>query len=122
MNIFTWLVLGHLVGDWVLQNDWMAKGKRQGLVTGAGMVHFIVYTVTCLVAAWLAGVQRQNAALYLGLALFIFVTHWLTDATDIVDFWMRSYRQTNIPMVRMMVDQSFHLIILGGLAAWLAAL
>ncbi len=44
MNLFSWLLVGHLVGDWVFQSDWMAQGKRQGLVTPAGMVHFVVYT------------------------------------------------------------------------------
>lgn len=55
MTTFAWLVIGHLVGDWVAQNDWMAKGKRLGLVNAAGLAHFSIYTAAVLAAGWLSG-------------------------------------------------------------------
>ncbi len=112
MNLFTWLLIGHLVGDWLLQNDWMAKGKKQGLITLPGMVHFAVYTIVVTGAVWLSGHWTASPLYYFILGAFIFVTHWIVDATDIVDRWMRFYRQSNLPMVRVMVDQTFHILTL----------
>jgi uncharacterized membrane protein len=116
MNMFTWLVMGHLVGDWLLQNDWMAKGKKQSLFTTAGMAHFVIYTLTVMVTFWLAAGSTVSLVGYVLVALVVFVSHWLTDATDVVGAWIRLMRQTDIPMVRIMVDQTFHLIILAGIA------
>ena len=47
MTMFSWLLLGHLLGDWLLQNDWMAQGKRQGFFTLAGLIHFTIYHSQC---------------------------------------------------------------------------
>lgn len=119
MNTFSCLVVGHLVGDWLLQNDWMAKGKRQGLVTAAGMAHFAIYTLAVLAAlALFHGAALPLDAYGLAAAL-VFVSHWLVDATDIVDGWMRLLRQTNLPLVRLMVDQTFHILVLAAVPALL---
>jgi hypothetical protein len=109
MNIFTWLLLGHLLGDWVLQNDWMARGKKRGLLTLAGMTHFTIYTLTLLTMLWLAGVMQSNPTFYIGLSLAIFASHWLVDATDVVERWMNFYCQSKVEIVRIMVDQTLHL-------------
>ncbi|MCP4710325.1 MAG: DUF3307 domain-containing protein [Planctomycetes bacterium] len=116
MNTFTWLLIGHLVGDWVLQNDWMARGKKHSLVTLAGMVHFAVYTAVISGAFWLSDAGDKSLALYLILGIVIFVSHWLIDATSVVDKWMRFYRQSNLTMVRVMVDQTCHILILAAIA------
>lgn len=116
MNLFTWLVLGHLVGDWLLQNNWMAQGKRQALVTLAGLVHFSIYTVSVMLAFWLASQTLPTHANLLLLGALVFCSHWLIDATNLVDQWMRLLGQTNIPMVRLMVDQTFHIVILALIA------
>ena len=115
MSLFSWLLMGHFVGDWLLQNDWMARGKRQGLFTRAGMVHFTIYTSVIVATFMMADPNRGNPLLLLGVGGFIFVTHWFVDATNAVDNWMRLYQQTNITMVRVMVDQTFHLLALAGL-------
>ena len=44
MNIFAWLFVGHMVGDWLLQNDWMARGKKTGMFALPGLVHYSIYT------------------------------------------------------------------------------
>jgi hypothetical protein len=118
MNTFTWLVLAHLMGDWVLQNDWMAKGKRKQLLGMAGLVHAAGYALTVLGACWLSGLRGGHPALYPALGGTIFLTHWLIDGTGLVETWMRFYRQSDLEMVRVMVDQTLHLLIL----AWLALL
>lgn len=117
MNTFSWLVIGHLVGDWLLQNDWMAKGKRRGLVTAAGMTHFAIYTLSILAALALFHGAALPPRSYGLAAALVFATHWLVDATDIVDAWMRLCRQTKVPLVRLMVDQTFHFLVLAAVPA-----
>jgi hypothetical protein len=114
MNAFTWLLMGHLVGDWLLQSNWMAMGKKNGLVTLAGMVHFATYTAVTTGALWLSGVTENKPAFYLILsAIIIFVSHWLLDTTDIVKLWMHFYGQgRSKKFVQVMVDQTFHLLVL----------
>ena len=112
MNTFTWLIIGHLVGDWLLQNDWMATDKRKGLLTSAGMTHFIIYTVITMGAFWLAQGEKIRGSLFLGLTLLVFVSHWLIDATSLVDYWIRVYRQSDKAIMRIMVDQTLHLLVL----------
>lgn len=117
MNIFTWLFLGHLVGDWLLQSDWMARGKRQGIFTAAGMVHFATYTAVMIGILWLLGDQGVGQGLLVG--SIIFISHWLIDATNLVQWWMRFYGQRDQAVVRLMIDQTWHLVVLGLLVPFL---
>lgn len=112
MNIFTWLLIGHLVGDWLLQNDWMAKGKRQGFLTMPGTVHFAVYTSILMTTLHFSGATNKGLSFVLTLGVLIFVSHWLTDATDVVQGWMRFYQQTQLEQVRLMTDQILHILVL----------
>jgi hypothetical protein len=112
MSAFAWLVLGHLLGDWVLQNDWMARGKKRQLLGGAGLVHAAGYTLTILGACWLSGCRGRQSVFYLGFGSLIFLSHWLIDGTRLVERWMRLYRQTDAPVVRLMVDQTLHVLVL----------
>ena len=115
MSVFCWCLIGHLVGDWLLQNDWMATGKRTGLFTWPGLLHFVVYTLSILAVLWLSQAVPKQMAIYISLGLTIFISHWLIDATNIVTIWMRFWGQRNQTMVRVMVDQTLHLLILAGI-------
>ena len=116
MSVFSWLLIGHLVGDWLLQNDWMAKGKRKSLLTTAGMAHFAIYTLAVTSTLLISDLKGKEPIFILATIILIFVSHWLVDATNIVDQWMRFYQQSNLAIVRIMVDQTLHLLILAGLA------
>lgn len=52
MSLFGWLFIGHLIGDWLLQNDWMAKNKQRSLFTIAGFTHFAIYTFCMMLMLW----------------------------------------------------------------------
>jgi hypothetical protein len=112
MNTFVWLLIAHLLGDWLLQNDWMARGKKQGFFTRAGILHCCIYTGAALGGLWLSGVRDRSAAYYLLAGAGVFVSHWLVDAGDVAARWMRWYRQSNLEMVRVMVDQTLHVLVL----------
>jgi len=113
MDMFSWLLLGHLLGDWLLQNDWMARGKRQRLITLAGMAHFITYTIMILIMIWLYNQYSLNLSLAVAVGGIVFVSHWLIDATNLVQIWMRFYGQSDRELMRIMVDQTLHLLMLG---------
>jgi hypothetical protein len=117
MTTFAWLFIGHLVGDWLLQNDWMAKGKKQGIVTTAGLVHLMIYTLVMLCVFRLSGVADKSFTIYLIVGAVVFVSHWLIDCTSLVDHWMLFYHQSRTEIVRLMVDQTLHLLILAVLVA-----
>lgn len=112
MNTFTWLLIGHLVGDWLLQNDWMAKGKKRGFFTLAGWTHFTIYTLAVTMAFWVSDMTNYSLTFYLLFSCLIFTSHWLIDTTNLVEGWIRFYRQSNLTMMRIMVDQTFHLLVL----------
>ena len=116
MDIFAWLLVGHLVGDWLFQNDWMATGKKQKFFSWAGVSHFVIYTMTVVFTIYLFGVGRYNPAFYLILGLLVFISHWIIDGTRIVDIWIQLYRQTDSVMMRVMVDQTLHILVLAVLA------
>lgn len=116
MTVFSWLLIGHFLGDWMLQNDWMARGKKEGVLTAPGLAHFSVYTAVTMVALLIAGIGDKGALFVGATAILIFASHWLIDSTPLVDSWMKIYRQSDIAMVRVMVDQTFHLLVLVGIS------
>ncbi len=117
MTIFDWLVVGHLIGDWLLQNDWMAKGKRTSPFNFPGFIHYSIYTATIILLLVLAGVRDKPFMFYLVWIVIIFGVHWMLDASRLVDTWMRFARQTQREMIRLMVDQTMHILVLAALAA-----
>ena len=67
-------LLLHLLGDYFIQNDWMALNKKKKSWTGelACQVHCITYALPfLLIASWEA-------------VILIYLTHYLFDRTNIV--------------------------------------
>ena len=48
------LLLGHLAGDYLLQNEWMALNKSKNTLNGwmAALVHCILYTLAVCLFMW----------------------------------------------------------------------
>jgi len=122
MDTFTWLLVGHLVGDWVLQNEWMVLNKKRSWFHPAGLTHVAIYTLTTYGALWLSGWRDRPWPMCLALITLIFITHWLVDASQVVKHWMRFYRKGDLFMVEVMVDQTFHLVTLAGVTLLVAVL
>jgi hypothetical protein len=128
MNLFGWLVLGHFIGDWLLQNDWMAIGKKRHFFALPGLVHYLLYTATILlVLHWVHDPRLPIAILSpfaikvftMLVALFIFFSHWLIDGTNLVAAWMGLFGQRPQAMVAIVIDQTLHLVVLGVVALFL---
>lgn len=125
MDLFSWLVIGHLIGDWFLQNKWMAEGKQHGLLAGPLLIHCFIYTAAIggallLDLVWLDIVQLSFVLSSTGAVVFI--SHWLIDGLDLSRRWGNFYRQSATSPVRMVVDQSMHLAVLAFVAHWIERL
>ncbi|MCE7986292.1 MAG: DUF3307 domain-containing protein [Caldilinea sp. CFX5] len=115
MTPFGWLCLSHLIADWMLQSDWMARGKRTRLTSVAGLVHYTIYTIL-IVFTLLFIAPTLDATRYLLLGSLVFTSHWLIDGTDLVQWWMRWVGQRDQSMVRLVIDQTLHLLVLSVVA------
>jgi hypothetical protein len=121
MDTFNWLFVGHLIADWMLQTDWIARNKQRSWFNYAVLVHCTVYTVVLVGTLWLS--RRGDARLtpYAAFTAIIFLSHWIIDAGNLARGWMRTLRQSPLPFVRLMVDQTMHVVVLVVLVEWLLA-
>ena len=104
-----WLI-GHLVGDYLLQNDWMALNKKKSSLPCA--VHVAVYCASVLAFTgwpwWAIAVT----------GLF----HFTQDRTGIIRWYMRVVGQEQFatgacyPWSMIVVDNVFHLVQLYAVA------
>jgi hypothetical protein len=109
-------IIGHLVGDYLLQNDWMALNKKKQDPYGsfACVVHCGIWSMCVLCfSGWLHSVH-----LFL-VCLFLMVPHFIQDHTQIVKFWMiRVNRQPKFaepplaPWSLIVVDNVWHIVTL----------
>lgn len=105
------LLVGHMVGDYIAQNDWMAANKSRSSV--ACFVHCVAYTfaVWCCSAAFYAWSP-------LGL-LIVFTAHFPLDRWRLAAWWMRNVSGQRgfadgplAPWSAVVVDNTFHLATL----------
>lgn len=101
-------IVGHLVGDYLLQNDWMALNKKR---PGGGLhclVHVWIWTLcVCAFAGWWSW----------GAFMVLFGTHFVQDRTQVIGFWMtRVNRQPQFaqppmaPWSLIVVDNVWHIV------------
>ena len=100
--------IAHLVGDFLLQTDWMAKNKKEN--SWACTAHVACYILPFLLFADLTWQQ------------FILITaqHWIQDRTYIVKLSMihitrqRNFAQNEmfLPWSLIVVDNVWHLVCL----------
>lgn len=119
-NALTLAIIGHLVGDYLLQNDWMALGKKKSSDICA--VHCLIWTLSVMFFAnWFgfedAGYAGERYWFKGWVFLFLFVTHFIQDRTQIVRFWMtRINRQPKFveppmaPWSLIVVDNVWHIV------------
>lgn len=113
MTLFGWIFIGHFIGDWMFQNDWMARSKRGRWWGAACVAHCLVYTVTLVFVAWLGSGRTVEVAQLALLFVSTLLTHWLIDGFDLAQHWGRIINQTQNESVRIVVDQTMHLLVLG---------
>jgi hypothetical protein len=120
MSLFDWLLVGHLVGDFLMQTEMMAKckvlswpwmAKHVGRYMAVMMVVIGAYALTHPVPFWLVVV----------VLLFIAGTHVVLDRRHFTQGWMRLVGvSTDHPWMPIVVDQVFHVLVLAVVAQVLA--
>jgi hypothetical protein len=101
-------LVAHLVADWILQNDWMARNKTS-LRHPAAWTHAGIQ-VLCLGLSlgWLAG-------------LVLGVAHLLIDTRGPVEWWIRCFkkcgRAPEAVTIAIWLDQTLHVVCI---ALWVA--
>ncbi len=80
------VILGHLVGDYIVQNDWMAKNKKNEW--NPLTIHCLLYTLSVTIFC----IPQLHPKPYLTVFAFImgvFLSHIIIDGTNIVDRWAK---------------------------------
>lgn len=112
MSLFDWLLVAHLVADFLLQTDGMAKNKGhswQWMIKHVG-VYMVVMTALLIVYAAVHSIPAGLVAVSL---LFILVTHLILDRRTFTRWWMRTFSISNDKLwIAIIVDQAFHLLTL----------
>lgn len=101
------LLVGHLVGDYILQNDWMARNKKDRSLPC--FVHCALYTLA--VAAF------SLFRVPLPWLAFVFVTHYAVDRSQVIAWWMKfngqvSFARALAPWSSIVVDNVWHIVVL----------
>ena len=129
-ELFILAVLGHLIGDFLLQSKRTALGKAERTWLGWQLctVHVALYT------AVVCGMLQTLSPLVWSA---VFVPHWLIDRYSLADKWLAMiggrtfksahesrelYREFNIAftcVVYTVVDATFHLLSLWAVTKWL---
>jgi Protein of unknown function (DUF3307) len=118
VELFAVFIVCHLAGDFILQTEFQATNKH-GALTGTATQrralgsHTLTYTLCFVPAfAWLAG---DVSALGLVLTILgVAVPHALQDDGRAMRWWMRTVKHTQVApgVLAMLVDQSFHMVVL----------
>jgi hypothetical protein len=123
VEVFAVLVVSHLVGDYLLQTDWQATNKRGGLSSdktarAALFSHVTTYTIAFVPALiWLSG--ELGAGGVIGVAALVFIPHLIQDDGRLLWSYLRSVKrctETTAAEIFTSVDQSFHILVLFGIA------
>lgn len=100
-------LVGHLVGDYLLQNDYLAQGKKQSHLTC--IAHCIIWTlcVTLFAGWWVWWIPPV-----------LFATHFIQDRWGLVGWYMRVMGQSKFasppmaPWSMIVVDNTLHILCL----------
>jgi len=103
--LLVWGVVVHLIADWLLQTEWMARCKTD-LRHPAAWVHSGIHTLgLVLVFAW-------------PIALLLGLSHLLIDTRKPLLWWMRVIKQipteSRGPLIEVWLDQVLHVTVLAG--------
>ncbi len=108
MSHFDVLLVGHLIGDFLFQTNWMASCKVQKRT--ALLMHATLYTLIVSVFAHVFG----RGLSVLGI-LLVYISHVILDQKVFVKWWVTTVMRTTgeqYDWLHIMVDQIFHIVIL----------
>jgi hypothetical protein len=119
VTIFEGLLMAHLLGDWLLQTEWQAQNKASNW--RAMLSHVVVYHAIVFIVLYF-GFQLR-AAPTIAVVLVLSVLHAILDRKSVIESIMKRLRITvhREPerWLIIAVDQSVHLLLLGGASLYL---
>ena len=77
------LLLGHLFGDYLAQNAWMAENKKKR--TLPCVVHCLLYTLWILI--FVSELCAFSFVVNIFMGTLVFFSHFILDRTQIVRWW-----------------------------------
>jgi len=135
MEMLWFLLMGHLVGDYLLQTSNMAYNKK--IKFSACFNHCIVYTLAVSLALVICPTISNVT---LSLMFWIFMSHWILDRYEFINWWfkrlnIRSWNSIDAKLedntlvhqtiavsfgsiVYTAADNTLHLIMMTGLLYW----
>jgi Protein of unknown function (DUF3307) len=127
VEVFAVLVVSHLVGDFLIQTDWQARNKENGLGPQALhrralLFHVLTYMVAFVPALVWIGIETDAAWAVL-MAFVIAIPHLIQDDRRLLDAYLTKVKglaETD-PGLRIAVDQAFHVVFLFGTALLVVA-
>lgn len=105
MNLFEWLLVGHLIGDFLLQTRWMADNKANRLLPL--VIHSLVYTAAVFACSLPVGGIRFSTV------VLVLITHMMIDKRNLVLWWVTHVNKSpDMFWLQIINDQIFHLLVL----------
>lgn len=129
------MLLGHLVGDYLLQNNWMALGKSKynGMGWLTCTVHCLLYSLAVCLLMW-----QWTAAWF----AVVFLSHFVLDKFGLPEMYLKMINGRSLErfmenpenkeytpyiglrsgftvLVYVVVDNTMHLLIMWGAWRWM---
>jgi uncharacterized membrane protein len=119
VSLFDWLLVAHLVGDFVIQTDNMANHKLEDWSWMLRHIGCYMVLITAVLLAYSVAYRLPLWQIVLAL-IFIAATHVLLDRRGFVLRWMHLVgMSTDHPYLSTIVDQVFHILTLAFVAQFL---
>ncbi|REB10129.1 DUF3307 domain-containing protein [Sporosarcina sp. BI001-red] len=112
MTLFSYLIVGHLIGDYLLQTNWMASGKATKWAPL--LTHCFVYTSVVSVAFLIS-----TGMISFWMVVIIFLSHIILDRRRFVAWWalaIMGVKEGEPAWLLIIADQVFHIIVLAIIA------
>lgn len=102
-------LVGHLVGDYLFQNDWMQQKKQKSWICA---VHCLIWSI----CVWIFTFIESGIFWPLWTLPILFITHFIQDRTTIINKYMSIIGQHKFskppcaPWSIFVVDNVFHIL------------
>lgn len=108
MSNFDYLLIAHLLGDFVFQTKWMADNKANNWLPL--LFHSFIYTAIIWIISYFA-----FGGLSLTGCILIFGGHLILDRRTIINLWsskIMGLEDEATNWITIVIDQTFHLILI----------
>ena len=109
---FDWMILAHLIGDYLIQTEYEAMNKATGHWFNRALIaHCLKYTATFGIVFYIFSINQWWLIL-------IFLSHMVFDRRFLIILWRKYVNRNTDASIKntfwltIVIDQIFHLIII----------